>query len=432
MIKLSVHNKIIITVIAVILFFGTIATLYVFFMTEYNLIDTRKEGILNENFQKSEIIGELFSQSEFKVKAISELQEVRNYLENEKDLQNEEILKSFERFNINDEYSAIYLMDTNGDVLTSTEKLFLGNNYAFRDYFQMALEGNPYVDVSIGVTSNEFGYYFSHPVFSEEGMVIGVIVVKQRPDHIHDLFIKSEKRNISPDYIRTLLVDKYGVVIYAGENEDEILYKSLGELKEEDLQQIKEMDRFGDIKIESLGYDIIQEKLEFIFAPHTFEIFDKYHDEDKIIVVNRVRKYPFFVISEVTSEGIQSTAFIIAQMIGSFVLMATLMAILLILLLTVRFLKPLNELQLMSEEILNGNYDYRLDIKSNDELKELGESFNKLAAKLNKFKSEFENKIEKRTSELEKMNKYMVDRELKMIELKKVIKQLKKNNEDKK
>ncbi|MFC1656334.1 cache domain-containing protein, partial [Patescibacteria group bacterium] len=307
MIRLSLHNKILLTVISIILFFGATATVYVFFLTEDNLIQARQDGILVANFQKSEVVGELLAQSEHIVKAISEFSEVHEYLENEPDPQNAEILSLFEKFNIGDAYSSIYLMDVNGNTLVSTQESFVGENYSFRDYFFKALKGKPYIDLSIGVTSHELGYYFSYPVFSEEGAIIGVMVAKQKPEFVHKSLEENEKRNGSNEYIETWLVDEYGIIIYARDEDDELLYKSLGQLEESDLELIQEKKRFANIEIESLTYDVVQDNLDVVFKTQTFEIFDKFHNRDEILVVDRVKTYPFFVISEITSEGIKAS-----------------------------------------------------------------------------------------------------------------------------
>ena len=86
-------------------------------------------------------------------------------------------------------------------------------------------------------------------------------------------------------------------------------------------------------------------------------------------------------------------------------------------------------------KISHGALDYRVDIKTGDEIEELGNDFNIMADKLvqrtkesEEVRAGVEKQVQERTAELnktikdfEKMNKAMVDRELKMIELKKQI-----------
>ena len=90
--------------------------------------------------------------------------------------------------------------------------------------------------------------------------------------------------------------------------------------------------------------------------------------------------------------------------------------------------------------------DYRIHIRSNDEIGQLAQSFNQMAVKLKELYSNMENQIRRRTSqlgeakeilerrveELEQINKVTIGRELKMVELKKEIERLKEKSNEKK
>ncbi len=54
---------------------------------------------------------------------------------------------------------------------------FVGHNFAFRPYFQDAMQGRSGRYFALGTTSLQRGYYFSHPVVTADG-VAGVAVVK--------------------------------------------------------------------------------------------------------------------------------------------------------------------------------------------------------------------------------------------------------------
>jgi nitrate/nitrite-specific signal transduction histidine kinase len=100
--------------------------------------------------------------------------------------------------------------------------------------------------------------------------------------------------------------------------------------------------------------------------------------------------------------------------------------------------KSISKLILGVEEIGKGNLDYRIQVKNEYEFGILANAFNKMTedlkksrAELEKYSKELEKKVKQRTKELqekidelEKFNKLTVGRELKMIELKKRIKEL--------
>jgi len=118
---------------------------------------------------------------------------------------------------------------------------------------------------------------------------------------------------------------------------------------------------------------------------------------------------------------------------------------------------PINKLHRGIEIITKGNLDYRVDIKTNDEIAELGEALNQMAEELKEYHiaseesktilkikvrartkeleelaKTLEGKVKKRTkelekrlNELEKFHKLTVGRELKMIDLKEELAKLK-------
>lgn len=77
--------------------------------------------------------------------------------------------------------SIAYVMNTEGTVVASSNRnasdSFLGENYSFRPYFQKALQGDPFLYFSVGVTSKKIGSYQSYPVLSNN-KIIGVVVIK--------------------------------------------------------------------------------------------------------------------------------------------------------------------------------------------------------------------------------------------------------------
>jgi len=104
-------------------------------------------------------------------------------------------------------------------------------------------------------------------------------------------------------------------------------------------------------------------------------------------------------------------------------------------LITVRSIsKPLDKLTKGTEIIGKGNLEYKIDVKSKDEIGELATAFNKMTNNLGSSREQLKNysenlkerakELEEKISELEKFHKMTVGRELRMIELKNRIKEL--------
>jgi methyl-accepting chemotaxis protein len=80
---------------------------------------------------------------------------------------------------------------------------------------------------------------------------------------------------------------------------------------------------------------------------------------------------------------------------------------------------PIVKLKNVAEEISEGKKPEAIIISSDDEIGELTKAFQKMVFEIEKSKEEIEKKVEERTSNLNQLNKLMVNRELKMVELKK-------------
>ena len=72
----------------------------------------------------------------------------------------------------------VYLLDLEGNILSSSDPALMGKNFAFRPYFQQALKGNSALLYAQGTVTREEGAYFSRPLVNSKGEILGVAVVK--------------------------------------------------------------------------------------------------------------------------------------------------------------------------------------------------------------------------------------------------------------
>lgn len=102
--------------------------------------------------------------------------------------------------------SIVYVMDIKGNVVGSSlynsGKTLLGNNYSFRPYFTQALLGNDVVYPALGVTTFKRGMYVSTPIyFTQQGTLAGVVVLKMGLTEIDNMLLDQEMLSalVSPD-----------------------------------------------------------------------------------------------------------------------------------------------------------------------------------------------------------------------------------------
>jgi len=138
-------------------------------------------------------------------------------------------------------YEFVYLMDSNGDVLISRQLAGLvaiqGKNFADRDYFIEGMKGNCYIDALVGRVSYKLGFYFSSPVFDEQGEVVGVVVIKLRGIAITDII-----NNLNVDDgsdISAFLVDHDGIVVSAPRGHQDWIFQSLTKLSPDKEEKVK-------------------------------------------------------------------------------------------------------------------------------------------------------------------------------------------------
>ncbi|HUU53016.1 MAG TPA: cache domain-containing protein, partial [Candidatus Bathyarchaeia archaeon] len=134
-----------------------------------------------------------------------------------------------------------YLMAHDGYTIASSNRnasdSFVGKNYAFRPYFQQAIQGMPSIYMALGVTSKKRGVYYSHPVYGKrDDRPVGVVVIKASIDSIEKDFTKTYEGIV-------LLTDPNGIVFIS--NRNDWLYHSLWKLPPEKDSQLAMTQQFG-------------------------------------------------------------------------------------------------------------------------------------------------------------------------------------------
>ncbi|GLS89912.1 ATPase [Psychromonas marina] len=142
--------------------------------------------------------------------------------------------------------SDTYLLDATGTTIAASNWLtattFIGNNFAFRPYFQDAKQGLRGRYFALGSTSGKRGYYFSYPViYAAE--VIGVIVVKMDMSSIEKDWLGKEQL--------FLVTDSNDVVFISSEKK--WLFNSLSPLSDNIKEELLKSRRYLDSAINSLS-----------------------------------------------------------------------------------------------------------------------------------------------------------------------------------
>ena len=133
-----------------------------------------------------------------------------------------------------------YLMNLKGLTIASSNRArpdsFLRKSYAFRPYFQQAIQGSTGRYWALGVTSKKLGYYTSVPVRTQTGQILGAVVIKRSFPriqtsiiHFHDL---------------SFIIDRHGIVVMA--SKPDMVLRSLWPLSAAIKQELLASSQFGN------------------------------------------------------------------------------------------------------------------------------------------------------------------------------------------
>jgi len=103
----------------------------------------------------------------------------------------------------------IFVMDNTGETVASsnwrTEQSLIGNNFAFRPYFQDALKGKSGGYYAVGFKTGKPGFFISYPVL-ENGRLLGVVVIKVSLDKLEAMWRESGETIIVSDSLGVLFL----------------------------------------------------------------------------------------------------------------------------------------------------------------------------------------------------------------------------------
>ncbi|RLK07239.1 sensor histidine kinase [Ruegeria conchae] len=143
---------------------------------------------------------------------------------------------------------AIYLMDEDGITISSSNYRdtgsFVGQNYAFRPYFQTAISGKQGRFYAIGATTGLPGYFIANAVLDDEGASTGVIAIKIDFSNLQDSWKNSGEQ--------VLLANEDGVVLLSSNSDWR--YRALTPLSEPQQERIRDARQFPGQDLDALDW----------------------------------------------------------------------------------------------------------------------------------------------------------------------------------
>ncbi|MBI5044630.1 MAG: HAMP domain-containing protein [Candidatus Levybacteria bacterium] len=423
--------------VAVIIFSLAIIVAVIFASIIYMLtLSSLKEAISTEQVevarQTMDKIDRLLYERMNNIIAISEDEEFEGFLAG-KDLtilseKAESTTKLRELSSVTGPWDALNLVNKEGEIVLSASGRFIGQNIKeelikhinFDDVFNGEVR---YSDVLIDSRTKKPTMIFASPIRNEEdvkqpviGMAIGYLswpVILEILQSTHDNTVE--------------LFNKNGQEIGDNESENasEILSNSF------------------------ISHPSVKKALSGVSGSEVRKGIDKNKDKDQLIsfvpqkgfLINKGNGWGLIIETPVAIAFADATqnALNMVLIVIPVVFMA---AIAVLFVLQKVFIKPVINLTNSAQALSKGDFSKRIDVTSRDEIGMLGTSFNEMMTKLKDYQESLEQKVTERTKQLEdaqvlqvkqleeteRINKLLVGRELKMVELKKQIATLKKKS----
>ncbi|OQX01380.1 MAG: hypothetical protein BWK73_46285 [Thiothrix lacustris] len=227
--------------------FSVITLLAVYHAVRQNAAESLERDAHNALTQlHSQLLGALESHA-YLPALLATGHEIRDFLERAPAAQSLETLNRYlEQANRIAETADIYLMQADGLTIAASNwrspAPFIGRNFAFRPYFQEAMQGKISRYYALGTTSGERGYYFSAPVKAANGTINGVVVVKVAVDPLENL---AKQRGMS-----FIVTDPDDVVFMSDRSAWH--YRAVQALTPAKLSELRASRRYGDRQITPL------------------------------------------------------------------------------------------------------------------------------------------------------------------------------------
>ncbi len=262
------------------------------------------------------------------------------------------------------------LLDAHGTALVSTAPEVVNGNYAFREYFQVALGGHSFItSIIVGSVAGKAGVYIAYPVL-KDGQAIGVVTLRLRAEAIDAIVDGARSPSREP-----FLVDGDGVLIH--HRVESLRFHSLTDLAPAAQAKIAADQRFRIKRVVGLGMPTLAAAV--VGAQHEGTI-----DYESTLSKSReVAGYaPIGGVDWVVGVTESRDSFeaplrrIFVQLLLSVAAVGTCF-VLLAIVFARSISRPVQALTHAADALKRGDYDAaRVRVKSDDEIGALGRTFN--------------------------------------------------------
>jgi len=200
-------------------------------------------------------LSSLLSVYDYPVRILASMQELQELLGNPGPDALSAANRILDRFKNIVQADVCYLMDNKGDTVASSNRndpdSFVGQNFSFRPYFQMAIRGQAASYLAQGTTSSKRGVYFSYPIYGYgKESPDGIVVIKGSIEMI-------EREIGFTDNEIVMVTDPNGVIFIS--NRPDWLYRTAWQISPDTASEIAASRQFGAGPWEWVGLEVTEQ-----------------------------------------------------------------------------------------------------------------------------------------------------------------------------
>jgi len=375
-IRKSLKSKILATnsLTAFIIGMSMVAVMYV--VTLNTLISQARENLKNATMSEATNIGVKIDNKINDVKELSSNEYLINYLSGKSiSVEINDYLTSHTSKDIELNTGLINL---EGVVLASSDEKKIGENYKEASFFKRALSNEQSLSQSIDFEEKTITHYFFSSVKSTDGKILGIVFLTLDENYLYAGIQSTTLKDIG----HFTITNSDGIITYCPTGEHTLL--SMWNLLPSEQENL--FTKYGSYgaKITSLDHEPARDILNNYEGPTVFEHSSPETGKSEIFSFAKAGPYPLFLGTVIERHEIAAVAFTNALIIMALCTSLIVLYLIVANIILVKLLAPLKTLQKSVDSIIKGNLNQNIQIKSNDELRDLGDTLNVLTRELRK------------------------------------------------
>ena len=299
--------------------------------------------------------------------------------------------------------SSYALLDASGTDLLDTFQDDIDINESGLDYFQNPIaDGIPFVSpVRISQTTREPSIYFSAPIQSSNGNIIGVLRSRYNAAFLQNI-LNETARSGQDEF--AVLVDNETYVRIADTGDQLLSFKSYGNLSDNEIKDLQARLRLPPGSRSQViapepevlnGIRNIDKQALFTAPSITF------HGENTYAGGVKLRNVNWIVLIQRKESSVLAPIQSQARAITIVALLVIILAAVTGFMASQMLAQPLTQLSAVASEIAHGNLNARAVSQTHDEVGALAEAFNRMTGRLQDTLGSLERRVSERTADVE-------------------------------